>query len=101
MLYLSIMKLEDFLKLNFKQLKMKKTNLDKIILVTSAALALDAIITPFFTGKTIHEYLGAPSAKDYELFGETNALMAERVMWGVATLYCVGVEKYKSYKSLK
>ncbi|MBU1246005.1 MAG: hypothetical protein ABIJ20_00155 [Nanoarchaeota archaeon] len=36
----------------------KSSTLDKIINTANIALALDAIIVPFLTGKTIHEHLG-------------------------------------------
>jgi hypothetical protein len=75
----------------------KKTTLDKVILVASAGLALDVMIVPFFTGKTIHEHLGLPPANDYKVLGERTALMAEQALWGVTMLYNFGIDKYRNH----
>ncbi len=78
----------------------ERSTLDKVVDVGSIALALDAIIVPFFTGKTIHEHLGLPPASDYKVLGERTALLTEQALWGVTMLYHLGKELYKRhYKS--
>jgi hypothetical protein len=78
----------------------ERSTLDKVVAVGSVALALDAIIVPFLTGKTIHEHLGLPPASDYKVLGERTALMAEQALWGVTMLYQLGKDYYnRHYKS--
>ena len=80
--------------------KKERSTLDKVVAVGSAALALDAIIVPFLTGKTIHEHMGLPPASDYKVLGERTALMAEQALWGVTMLYQIGKNWYDNkYKS--
>jgi hypothetical protein len=80
--------------------KNERSTLDKVVAVGSVALALDAIIVPLLTGKTIHEHLGLPPASDYKVLGERTALMAEQALWGVTMLYQLGKDYYnRHYKS--
>ena len=81
-----------------KPVEKKGSTLDTVLTVGSVALALDAIIVPFFTGKTIHEWMGLPPASDYKVWGDRTALMAERAIWGVLTLYQMGRYSFQKYK---
>jgi len=70
--------------------KTETSTFDKGVTIASVALAVDSIIVPFLTGKTLHEHVGLPPASDYKVLGECTAVMAERAMWGVTVLYKVG-----------
>lgn len=66
------------------------STLDKIVGLSSVGLAIDGIVVPFLTGKTLHDWLGLPPAGDYKIFGEKTVKMAEGALWGLSQFYLVG-----------
>ncbi len=73
-----------------KQTEKKWSTLDKVVGLSSACLAIDGIIIPFLTGRTLRDSLGLPPAGDYELLGDRTVKMAESALWGLTNLYLVG-----------
>ena len=59
------------------------TTTAKTLLIGSCVLTLDSIVSPYMTGKTIHEHLGLPPESDYKL----TALGAEQALLGLITFY--------------
>lgn len=70
-------------------------SINKAIVLTSAALAVDGVIVPFLTGKTLHEMVGIPPPGDYQIWGERTVRQAEAALWGVTMLYSIGTGLYK------
>ena len=78
----------------------KISKFDLTIGVLSAALGIDAIITPLITSytlgspTTLHEFVGLSPKMD------EGWLIMEKGLWGVSMLYMLGKERYDSWKEL-